>query len=112
MALIEQDDRGKQRRALEYAETNIKQFPDLPDATSTYGWVLYKMGRVTDAKKVLLKTAASGNFSADTAYYIARVSADTGRPDDARRLLESALKTTRPFPMRPEAEALLKKLTP
>ncbi len=111
LALVEQNSEAKRQRALEYAQSNARQYPNATEAGSTYGWVLYKLGRIEEAEQVLRQTAAKGNFSADTAYYMARVSADRGRKDDARRLLESALKTTRPFSQRQEAEALLKKLS-
>ena len=112
LALVEQDDNNKKRQALGYAESNFKNSPNSPDASSTYGWVLYRNGRVTDAERVLRKTAASGNYSPDTAYYIAQVSAERSRPDEAKRLLQAALRSRRPFAMRREAEALLKKLGP
>ncbi len=110
LALCEQPDEAKRRRALEYAQANSRQFPKVAEAASTYGWVLYKLGRLDDAERALRQAAASGNLSADTVYYIARVSADRGRKDEAKQLIESALASKRPFSQRQEAEALLKQL--
>ncbi len=110
LALIEQKDEAKKRRALEYAENNVQQFPKVAEAASTYGWVLYKMGRLDDAEKALQAAVNSGAMNADTAYYIARLSVDRGREAQAKQWLESALKSTGPFAMRQEAQALMEQL--
>ena len=110
LALIEQKDESKKRRALEYAEANARQFPKNAEAASTYGWALYKLGRMDEAEQALRAAASGGTFSADTAYYIARVSVDRGQEEDAKKLLESALKSTGPFSQRQEAKALLERL--
>ncbi len=110
LALCEQDDEAKKNRALEYAQVNARQYPKQAEAASTYGWILYKLGRIDDAERALRAAAARGSLSPDTAYYIARVSADRGRKDEAKRLLEQALKTKRLFSQRVDAEALLKEL--
>ena len=114
LALIEQKDESKKRRALEYAEANARQFqknsPNYAEAASTYGWALYKLGRMDEAEQALRAAASGGTFSADTAYYIARVSADRGRESEAKVLLENALKSTGPFSQRQEAKALLERL--
>lgn len=111
LALVEQPDENKKRRALEYAEANARQFPRVAEAGSTYGWVLYRLGKIDEAEQVLAKVAGSGSLSPDTAYYIARISVDRNRKDDAKQLLQQALKTTAPFAQRQEAQALLTKLT-
>jgi tetratricopeptide (TPR) repeat protein len=41
LALVEQKDDMKKRRALQYAEENWRKYPRSIDALSTYGWVLY-----------------------------------------------------------------------
>lgn len=110
LALVEQKDEAKQRRALEYAENNVKQFPRKGDTYSTYGWVLYKLGRLQDAEAALRKSISGGTFSAETAYYLACVLADRGRDADAIRLLQIATKSTAPFTWRENAQSLLKQL--
>lgn len=110
LALIEQDDTAK-KKALEYAEMNARQFPNQAEAFSTLGWVYYKLGRLDEAEAALRKAVSGGQMSADTAYYIARISVDRDRKDEARQLLESALKSTNPFSMRPEAKELLDKIS-
>ena len=111
IALCEQDKEDKKRRALEYAEANVRQNPRVPEAVSTYGWVLYKLGRLNEAEKVFNQVVQMGNVSPDTAYYIARVAVDRGRVDDAKRILEGTLKGNARFSQRAEAEALLAQLS-
>jgi len=109
LALCEQNDEAKRRRALQYAEKNARQYPWNTEAASTYGWVLYKLGRLDDAEKVLL-ALPTADMSGDTAYYVARVSVDRGRKHEAQRLLEAALKKKVFFCMRPDADSLLAQL--
>jgi tetratricopeptide (TPR) repeat protein len=113
LALVEQDDKTKQARALEYAENNVKNYqrtPDAPQAFSTYGWILYRRGNLDEAEKWLNAAASSGPVSPDTAYYCARLARDRNRDEVARQWLDNALKSPSPFACRPEAAALLAKL--
>lgn len=110
LALVEQDNPTKKQRALEYAEKNVQQYPKNSDAASTYGWVCYKLGKLDEAEKALRASVSGGALSTDTAYFLACVLADRGNVADAKRLLESALKTTVPFRQREEAQAMLDKL--
>jgi tetratricopeptide (TPR) repeat protein len=110
LALCELKDEAKLRRALEYATTNARQYPKETEAASTYGWVLYKAGQIDAAEQALRQAASSGNISSDTAYYLAQVSVDRKRIDDAKQLLKAALNNQRPFSKRQEAQALLDKI--
>jgi Tfp pilus assembly protein PilF len=110
LALIEQKDDAKKRKALDLAENNVKLFPRTADAYSTYGWVLYRLVRTEEAEKALRTAVSGGTFGAETAYYLARVLADRGREADAKKLLESALAASGPFAQRDEAQALLERL--
>lgn len=121
LALAEQKDPAKRDRALQYAEVNVRQFGrdtqsrNSAEAFSTYGWVLYKLGRLEDAERSLQQAANSGNLTAETAYYLARVISERADRDpraaaSARNLLEGALRTTAPFAQRDEAKELLDKL--
>ena len=111
LALIEQGSDEKKQRAYAYAENNAQKFQKTnyaSDAFSTYGWVLYNLGKYDDAEKALRQAVAGGTFGADTAYYFARVlDKRGGHTKDAINLLESALKTTGPFAYRDDAKALL-----
>ncbi|MCR4412212.1 MAG: tetratricopeptide repeat protein [Thermoguttaceae bacterium] len=111
LALVEQDEESKKRMALDYAQINARVGPDRPEANATLGWVYYRLGRIDEAENALRKSLSiAGQPSPDTAYYFARVLNDRGRKEEARRLLDLALKAKSPFPMRPEAEALAAEL--
>lgn len=110
LALAEQDDDAKKRKALEIADLGVRAFSNAGEAWSTYGWVLYRLKRVNEAEQALARAASAGQLSADTAYYIARVQVERGQSDRARELLKQALETKRPFSKRQDAESLLKAL--
>jgi tetratricopeptide (TPR) repeat protein len=110
LALVEQKDEAKKRSALEYAVANVQQNPKLAEAASTCGWVLYNLGKLDDAEKAFQTAISGGQISPSTAYYMARLSCDRGRKEQARRLLEIALKSTGPFALRQDAKALLEEL--
>jgi len=113
LALVEQKDETKQRRALEYAENNMRQYSKSAEGTeaaSTYGWVLYKLGKLEEADKALRAAISSGNFMPDTAYYAAVVAQARERKEEAKQLLKISLKSTNPFTMKHEATSLLEQL--
>jgi Tfp pilus assembly protein PilF len=116
LALVEQDDNAKKQRALEYAESNVRQYAKSNDtraateSTSTYGWVLYRLGRHEEAEKWLKSSVSNQSLSAETAYYLACVLVDHGQEADAQKLLEGALSSKSPFAFRPEAKKLLESL--
>ena len=119
LALIEQKDEAKRDRALQYAEANVQKNSKWAEGYSTYGWVLYKLGRLDDAEKALQQSisASGGSVGPETEYYLARILADVGKRDndpkrltDAKRLLEEAVKTTSPFAQKSDANELLQEL--
>ena len=110
LALCEQNDSAKKRRALEYAEKNLRLNERVAEAWSTYGWVLYKNGRPDQAEQALQKAASAGSLSADTAYFLAQVMADKDKREDAKTLLKMALDTNRPFSKNQEALVLYERL--
>ena len=80
------------------------------DAAVTYGWVLYKLGRLDDAEKALRGASSIVNSDVDAAYVAARVAIDRGRKAEAKKMLENTLKGTKPFVFRQDAEELLEQL--
>jgi tetratricopeptide (TPR) repeat protein len=112
LALVEQKDESKKRRALEFAANNMQQYKNTTnavEAASTYGWVQFKLGQLDEADKAL-SAAISGNFAPDTAYYAAVVANEKNRKEEAKTLLKAALKNPAPFTMKQEATALLEQL--
>lgn len=110
LSLAEQNDDAKKQRALELAEANAKLYPEVAEVLSTYGMVLYRLGRLADAERALRDSAALKDPSVDTAYIMACIAVEQGRKAEARQLLENALKNTSLCMFRHEAEELLKKL--
>ncbi len=110
LALCEQGDAEKCKRALQYAASNIQKQSNNRDFLSTLGWTLYKAGQTDEAVKVLQQSIADGQINAAAAYYFAVILTEKGQNDVAKQLLEAALSTTPPFAKRTEAEKLLAQL--
>ncbi|MGA2066956.1 MAG: tetratricopeptide repeat protein [Thermoguttaceae bacterium] len=115
LALCEQKDEGtgkpdqaKLNRALEFANANFQADPRNPEAASTLGWVLYRVGCLDRAENAL-RQALAASLGPDAAYHLARASYDRGDKELAKNLLEAALKTPS-FLTRPEAQALYDKI--
>jgi tetratricopeptide (TPR) repeat protein len=112
LALAGQDEEPKKRLAMEYAQINARVYPDQSETHSTLGWVFYRLGRLDEAYANLGKAISLPRPSPDTFYFTARVSADRGRKDEARMLLQSpVIKSPGQYLMRKEAEALLEELS-
>ncbi len=112
LALAEQEEESKRRLALEYAQINARIYPEQSETLATLGWALYRLGRLDEAQSTLGKAISLPRPSPDTFYFAARVVAERGRKDEARMLLQSPImKTTAPYLMRKEAEALLEQLS-
>jgi Flp pilus assembly protein TadD len=110
--LVNQDDEAKKRRGLEYAQIDVRVFPDQSEAFSTVGWALYRLGRIDEAEANLRKAATMPRPSPDTFYFLARTMVDRGRKDEAKMVLQvQALKSPVPFLMRKEAESLMEELS-
>lgn len=107
LALVEQEEAAKKQRALEYAQKNVQRYSQVAEAYSTYGWVLYNLGKLDQAERAFQAASSSGQIKPDTAYYYARLCRDQGREAMAKQLLDGALKSTGPFAMRHEAGVLM-----
>jgi tetratricopeptide (TPR) repeat protein len=110
LSLVDQDDAAKRARGLQLAELDVRQSPRSPDAMATFGWALYRSGRVDQAEQALRQAVSGVRTTPDIAYYLARVLADKGRNDDARKLLQSATGLPGAFAHRKDADDLLKSL--
>jgi tetratricopeptide (TPR) repeat protein len=110
LALAEQADGKKLRRALQLAEVNARQYPNASEAGATLGRIYYLLGRWDDAERALQAAARTGQLSADAAYYFASVLDQLKKPDDAQKLLKAAVETQGAFLFRKEAKELLARL--
>jgi len=110
VALTEQNDPAKRRRALDEAQANVRQHPGQTDAYSTLGWALYRLGRSDEAERALEMASSAGPMAPDTAYFLACIARDHGRAAEARQLAQTALSAKGLFLLRKEAEELLNKM--
>ncbi|MDO4630265.1 MAG: tetratricopeptide repeat protein [Planctomycetia bacterium] len=124
LALCEQADEAKQKKAVEYAQVNVDRFgQQQPEVFSTAAWVMHKMGKYQECAQLLQRyiQLTSGNMSSDVAYYLAanmekladNVSDAEQKANilkQAKEIITKTLENEAPFVMRPEAEALKARL--
>ncbi|MFN0052658.1 MAG: tetratricopeptide repeat protein, partial [Planctomycetales bacterium] len=91
LVLIERSGEPQRQRALQLAEINARQYPQHPEARATLGWIELRLGRLAEARADLQVAVSGGEASADTAYYLARLHAQSGDRDEARRLVRDTL---------------------
>jgi tetratricopeptide (TPR) repeat protein len=110
LVLAELPEKENVQRALEIAETNVAMVKDNPQlqvtSLTTLSWVLYKLGRMADAEKILAQISQNNALSADGAYYIAQILSDKGEKEQALRLLEQLMTNDPIFANRAAAEEL------
>jgi tetratricopeptide (TPR) repeat protein len=110
LALAEQPDEAKHRRALELAELTVRQNPKAADALATLGTVYYRLKRLDDAQKVLQTLFESGKGDSDAAFILALVLAEKGHADKAEPLVKAALQVPGLFIYRNDAQQWLNRL--
>lgn len=111
LALCEQEDLRKLRRAFILAKQNADNHPRSIDSLTTLAWVLIKAGNLDEAEKILTRQFESGQMNSPGAYYLAVVYAQQNRKKDAIIFLKSSLENNVNFPKRTAAESLLRELT-
>jgi Tfp pilus assembly protein PilF len=112
LCLAESGDEKKKKRAVDLADTLVKQNPKAAVGHAVYGWCLYKVGRTDDAERALAAVLSAGQVSFDSAYFVARVLTDRMKFEEAHKLLTGAV--TAPhgtFLYRPDAKVLLTEVT-
>ena len=110
LALCEQDDVEKRKRAVQYATSNVQKQANNRDYLATLGWTLYRSGETDAAIQVLQQSVADGQINAAAAYYFAVALVEKGQTEAAQQLLNAALATKPPFAKRVAAAALAKQL--
>jgi TolA-binding protein len=68
------------------------------------------VGRREDAEKILAQITQNNQLSTDGAYYVAKILADRGEKDRARKILEEVIASEQLFATRPDAVDLLDEL--
>ncbi len=108
MLLVGRSDRASLERAGQLVDalagSTVPQFLD------TYGWVKLRLGDAPAALASLERAASARPDDPVIRYHLAMAQIAVARGEDARRNLIAALRGTRPFPGRDEAEAELRDL--
>ncbi|MEM7405275.1 MAG: XrtA/PEP-CTERM system TPR-repeat protein PrsT [Pseudomonadota bacterium] len=94
-------------RALELAQRAYDLEPEMPPVLDTLGWVLVKQGEYDRGLKLLRTALARAGSRPEINYHIAVALDGAGRRDSAVKQLRAAVNSSRDFPGRSEAEALL-----
>ncbi len=105
--LVESADEKKRKRAVELAESLVKQNNRAADAYAVLGYCYFKVGRIDDADKALGAAGSAGQVGLDTAYYFALVLNEKKKFAEGHKILDEAVKARGPFVYRPEARVLL-----
>ncbi len=117
LTLLELPGDENHQRALQFADANARQNPNMPELMATIGWINYRLNHKLEAERafnlVLGANAQSGRrlINADILYYMANVIKDRGRTDEAIKMLREALNVDEAFAYRKPAQALLDQLT-
>lgn len=96
--------------ALAYAERAVAVAPEHADFLDTYGWILVETGNAERGLEVLRDAVTRQSTNDEIRYHIALALVRLQRPDAAERELSDAVGSSRPFPSRREAIALLERL--
>jgi tetratricopeptide (TPR) repeat protein len=111
---LAEGDATKKQRAKDLAEANLKlsaqgnQFNS--EAMVTYAWVLFKLGNLAEAQKVIVPVLQRGIFNSDSGYYLAKMLEDS-QPEAASQIIDMTLKNSPSFTQRKNAEELQAKLS-
>lgn len=101
---------GKPAEGLRLAELAIKGDPSNPNLLDTYGYALFRNGRIPEAKKVLERVASVLPDNPSVNYHLALVYREAGDRAQALARINKALEKGR-FLEEPQARKLLAELT-
>ena len=110
LVLLEHDQPEKQRRAVQLAQSNYRQYPQSVDARATLGWAYFRQGLLDDAEAAFRPIVPPERLGGDSAYYAAMFHHQRGRSDVAQTLLAGALAGRGAFTQRRAAIELLEDL--
>lgn len=102
-------DHEKDPNAIGYAEKAYSLAKSNPQILDTYGWILAQKGDYAKALPLLQQSAQLIPADGEVHYHLAFTLLKTGNKAQARKELESAVKS-KDFPAMPEAQKMLKQL--
>jgi Flp pilus assembly protein TadD len=113
LALVEQQDPAKKRRARELVEANQSDYPNNPNGLSTLAWVYFRLNEFDLAGLTIQKCVGvlGEKADSDTRTYLAYILDHRDEKWQAKNILEGVLlKSDRPFAMKKEAQELYDKV--
>lgn len=111
LCLIENEDIAKRNQALEIANRNYKALPDNLIAQSALGYIRLRLGSVDQAKPAMAAAAQNTGRFPDIDFFVASLLKEMNQNEEAKRVLENALKFEGLFLYRLPAKKLLNKLS-
>jgi putative PEP-CTERM system TPR-repeat lipoprotein len=99
-------------RAAEYGERALELAPEQPTIMDTVAWILLDRGKIERATSLLQKAHQAAPDNPEITFHYAVALHRSGDDPAARQILQLLLKGDEAFAEKPEAEALLSKLTP
>jgi Tfp pilus assembly protein PilF len=111
LAWINANTNGNLDVALQLAQTAKSQLPNRHEVDDTLGWIYYKKGMSTRAIDALSVSTQKQPDNPVYNYHLALAHHQNGNKEEARKLLEKALKTKSNFDGADDAKKLLETLT-
>lgn len=96
LVLIESSQETARGRALQIAESNVRNHQQQAEAWSTLGWIQLRLGDIAAAQKSLTLATRSGQVSRDTAHFIAELQETAGESLAALEFRQAAEKANGP----------------
>ncbi len=109
ITLLEQKGDEKVAEALALAEANLRRASSQVTA-ATLAWALYRAGRFESCYRLVDQLLSRESLDSNGAYFAASILVHQGKPEEAAKLLEAALRSKAPFFKRADAEKLLASL--
>ncbi|MGB7326766.1 MAG: hypothetical protein WBD31_17960 [Rubripirellula sp.] len=81
--LVEDHDEAMRARALQIAESTVRNAPSSADSWATLGWVRLRLGDTVAAEASLVQSLKLGKPTRDTLYYLAKLNRATGKQKEA-----------------------------
>ena len=110
LSLIESDDPKKHQLAREIATRNFRALPDNLVAQAALGYIELKIGETEQARTILTRAARTPGTAPEIDYFLASLLAKLGEKQQAKLVIESALKHKGLFLYRSASRQLLNEL--
>lgn len=97
LVLVESPNETLRARALQIAQSNVRNFQSIVEAWATLGWIQFRLGDIRAAEESLSIATQGGSIGRDTAYFMSEVFARLGNSDQASKLKEATKSAQGPF---------------